>query len=98
MHPARHKGGDTIIPDHGQIIPETAHGIRQKRFGAQTQDEGLHALFQQPDVHTAVVHLGLDLAVHTDRTGDQLGEHTQINAQIQQLLAGRVLFWYTSMR
>ena len=84
----RIRGGDTIIPDNGQIIPQTAHGVRQQRLGTQSEHKGFHALLQQTDIDPTVFQLRLNFTVHADRTGDQLREHAEVHAQIQNTPCG----------
>ena len=84
----RIRGGDTIIPDNGQIIPQTAHGVRQQRLGTQSEHKGFHALLQQTDIDPTFFQLRLNFTVHADRTGDQLREHAEVHAQIQNTPCG----------
>ena len=76
--------GNGLIADICEVIPEVAELICQQHLASQTDDKELNALPELVGSGLTVMQLLLHIGEADDRSGNELREHQNISAEIDQ--------------
>ena len=83
-----HKGGGRAVGNADDVCPERADGIRQQDLFCQTEGEQGHAFLDLLQAVTMLVNvqLGRDIPILDDGARDELGEHDNISAEVDDVV------------